>query len=593
MCAVHCEILGNHKLLYVDYSHVRNEDLMCAIGRWLGKNIGSETATKVANYNSKLDKLMQDFRDLVLLDVQSSIQLIQEDLSLDSLDCAGRVGLIQEKKCLDGTRTEVLNEVVDWINNTDATTPRLFWLHGQAGRGKSAIAHTVALQARNLGMLGSCFCFTRVAQHEELHTKLFPTVARDLADGDLRLRPFLAKAIANNQLLMDTADIAEQWERFIVEPLSRLQGSLTGNAVVVIDGLDESGGEATRVSVLKALTACDAKLPANIRILLTSRPLVDIQEALSASEHVRIRSLDDIDVELILGDIGLYVSYRLKNHRNTFSDTDIQQVSAKSDGVFEWARLACDFISHHNEIIAKERLDEIMSPASGGSGTLLDEMYTILLKNFTQGSSEALGAFQSVMRQILWSKEPLPINALDFMRARFPQADEHYAVGGTLRLLASLLSSDTNETTNPVRPLHASFYDFLLDEKRSCEFCIQQGNIHRDLAVASLSVMRTCLRFNICGLETSYVPNAKVPDMDRRVKENIPPYLLYACRFWATHLRDAEFDAGLGELVGEFISGEQVLFWLEALGVSKFIKEGYWALISTEKWFQVRYFIIC
>ena len=541
---------------------------------------------------------MQHLRDRALLDIQDTVQdaqhsaqQIREDLNLGCLAYASGVGLIKGKKCLDGTRTEVLREVVDWINNTDATTPRIFWLHGQAGKGKSAIAHTVALQARNLGMLGSCFCFTRVRQHEGLHTKLFPTIACDLADRDLRLRRLLAEVIANSHSLRGTADLAEQWEKFIVEPLSLLEGSSTGHAVVVIDALDESGAEATRVSVLEALTGCDAKLPADIRILLTSRPLVDIQEALSTSERVRIRSLDDVDIELTLADIRLYVSYRLKNHRDTFSDTDIQQVSAKSDGVFEWARLACDFISHRIEVIAKKRLAKIMSPVSGDGGVLLDEMYTTILKDFIQGSSEVLDVFQSVMRQILWSKEPLPISALDFIRNRFPRADDRYRVGGTLRSLASLLSG-TNDTSFPVRPLHTSFYDFLLDAKRSGDFFIEQVDVHHDLAFASLSIMNTGLHFNICELETSYLLNAEVVDLDERVKENISPHLLYACQFWATHLQDAKFDIGLAKVVGQFITGEQVLFWLEALGVSKLIKEGYWALISAEKWFQVRYFTI-
>ena len=44
---------------------------------------------------------------------------------------------------------------------------------------------------------------------------------------------------------MDTADVEEQWEKFIAEPLTRLEGSLTGNIVVVIDALDESGAEGT------------------------------------------------------------------------------------------------------------------------------------------------------------------------------------------------------------------------------------------------------------------------------------------------------------------------------------------------------------
>ena len=565
---------------------------MFSIGRRLGKNVFSETNTKVANYNSKLDNLIQEFRDRTLLDVQDGVQQIREDLSLDSLVCAGRVGLNQEKQCLDGTRTQILNDIVDWMNNTDDTAPRIFWLHGQAGKGKSAIAHTIALQARNLGMLGSCFCFTRVRQHEELQTKLFPTIARGLADRDLRLRPLLAKVINSDHSLADTADVMDQWEKFIVEPFSRLRGASTGNVMVVIDALDESGRESTRTVVLKALAACNTKLPANIRILLTSRPMVDISEVLNPAQHVHARSLDDIAVESTMGDIRLYISHRLKNLGDTCTDENLQQLAAKSDGVFEWARLACDFVFQRRlGAIAKKRLEGILSQGPGDGRILLDTMYTTFLKEITQESSDMVAMFRSVMRQILWSKEPLPISALDFMRDKFPRMDDQYGVGGILRLMASLLSG-TTDTSTPVRPLHASFYDFLLDENRSREFFIEQEDVHRDLATGCLSIMQTCLCFNICGLETSYVLNADIADLDKRVEKNIPPPLHYACQFWAAHLHDVEFDAGLANLVGEFIAGEQILFWLEALGVSKLIKEAYWVLISAESWFQVRCLIV-
>ena len=544
-------------------------------------------ATKVTNYNSKLDKLMQKLQDRALLDVQYSVQQIREDLSLDFLVCAGEVGLIKGKKCLDGTRTKILNEVMDWINDTDASVPRIFWLYGQAGKGKSAIAHTIALQARNLGMLGSCFCFTRVRQHEGLHTKLFPTIARGLADHDLRLRPLLAKAIIHDHSLRNTADVAEQWERFIVKPLSRLERYSSGNVVVVIDALDESGAETTRVSILEAFTENHENLPANIRILITSRPLMDIQEALHAPQHVHVRSLDDIEVESTIADIRLYVSHRLKIIGDAFSEENLQQLAAKSGGVFEWAHLACDFVSHQIRVIAKKRFDEILTHAPGDGRTLLDEIYTTFLKELTKGQSDVLRMFHSVMRQIIWLKEPLPISALDFMRNLFPKMDDRYHVGDTLNLMASLLSG-TNELSIPVRPLHASFYDFLLDEGRSREFFIQKGDVNYDLVVASFSIMQMCLHFNICGLETSYVLNSDVADLDKRVEKNILSHVLYACQFWASHLQDTGFDSQLAQWVGQFITGEQVLFWLEALGVSKLIRKAYWALTSTEKWFQVR-----
>ena len=293
--------------MFVVYFRTLHDDLILSIGRRLGKNVLSETTTKVANYNSKLNTLMQEFRDRALLNVQDGVYQVLEHLGLDALICAGRVGLNKEKKCLDGTRTEILNEIVDWISNTDAATPRIFWLHGQAGRGKSAIAHTIALQAKNLGILGSCFCFSRVRQHERLQMKLFPTIARGLADRDLRLRPLLAEVIASDHSLRDTEDIAEQWQKFILEPLSQVQDSSVGNVVIVIDALDESGAENSRVTVLSVLSTQTAKLPDNVRILLTSRPLMDIAEVLNSAQHVYARSLDDLDVEATTRDIHLCV----------------------------------------------------------------------------------------------------------------------------------------------------------------------------------------------------------------------------------------------------------------------------------------------
>ena len=79
--------------------------------------------------------------------------------------------------------------------------------------------------------------------------------------------------------------------------------------------------------------------------------------------------------------------------------------------------------------------------------------------------------------------------------------------------------------------------------------------------------------------------------MEKRVEENIPPHLLYSCQFWATHLQGTEFDPDLAQLVRGLVTGEQMLFWLEALGVSKLIGEACGALISAEGWLQVSLFM--
>ena len=564
--------------------------LISFVGSRLRKNVFSETATMVANFNLKLDQLMQELRDWAVLNVQSgiqqirlSIQQMRGDMSLDTLACAGKVGVNQMKKCLDGTRTEILNDIVDWINSTDPTAPRILWLHSQARKGKSAIVHTIALHAKNLGNLGSCFCFTCVRQHEGLHMKLFTTIARDVVDHNLRCRLLLAEVISNDRVLRDTDDIMEQWEKFILKPLLQsTAGSSTRNVVIVIDALDETP---TRKGILDILATHSADLPVNIWLLLTSQPLPDIRKSFHAKGHILTRSLDAVDSVSTTRDITFYISTELKEVDGTFNDEHFGQLTVKSDGLFEWARLACDFICPDISVIPQEHFRQVMSHA-GDTSSLLDEMYITFLKDLIKGSS-VLARFRSVMRQILWSKEPLSIKALDMMRDRFHLEADCYSVRIILDFMASFLSG-TTKTSTPVRPLHASFYDFLLDEHWTGEFFIDEAEIHHDLALATLGVMQANLRFNMCAFLTSYLCNSEVMDLAKRVKENIPMQLLYSCRFWAAHLQGAEPDAELGQQVKEFVTGEKILFWMEVLDVSKFIGEAYMALVSAEKWSEVR-----
>ena len=143
----------------------------------------------------------------------------------------------------------------------------------------------------------------------------------------------MVEVTINNHSLRDTTDIVAQWKKLILGPLSQLKGSPTRNVVVVINALDESGVECSRVTVLNVLAAYGVDLPANIQILLTSWPLVDIGEALNTSPHIYARLLDAIDTELTMRNIHLYASTRLKGLCDTFCDKSFQRLAKKSGGV--------------------------------------------------------------------------------------------------------------------------------------------------------------------------------------------------------------------------------------------------------------------
>ncbi|KIO00058.1 hypothetical protein M404DRAFT_59267, partial [Pisolithus tinctorius Marx 270] len=122
-------------------------------------------------------------------------------------------------KCLDGTRTDVLTEIIDWIYDTDESVPCILWLCGQAGKGKSAIVHMIALWFKNVGGVGSCFCFSCDWQAEHLEEKIFRTITCDLAERDPAFRQALVGALATDEPLKTSSDVTLQWQKLILEPL--------------------------------------------------------------------------------------------------------------------------------------------------------------------------------------------------------------------------------------------------------------------------------------------------------------------------------------------------------------------------------------
>jgi hypothetical protein len=71
------------------------------------------------------------------------------------------------------------------------------------------------------------------------------------------------------------------------------------------------------------------------------------------------------------------------------------------------------------------------------------------------------------------------------------------------------------------------------------------------LALASLQAM-VGLEFNICEIETSYVHNDEILDLDEREK-SISTFLRYSCLFWADHLQAMAFSLKLLHKVKVFM----------------------------------------
>ncbi|KIK17889.1 hypothetical protein PISMIDRAFT_211314, partial [Pisolithus microcarpus 441] len=549
----------------------------------IGNNLVSDPQTVARGHMKNLGDLMQQYRDRTMRDIQINMYHVLEDLNLEGMAYAGGAGLNTTKVCLDGTRTEILKDITDWIASRDVNVPRILWLHGQAGRGKSAIAHTVGTWIQDMGAPGVCFCFARDRQSERREEKILSTVARDLADRVPAFRRALSNVVSNNLSLKTTCDVLQQWQRFIMEPLSNTSGEIVGNVVVIIDALDESGPDTSRTHILRLLTSADAAgLPPNFRILLTSRPLPDIVRAMAAAAHVKATSLDDVPWVLVERDIKLFVSKGLEGLPGIGMD-EVQNIVNKSDGLFEWARVACEFIKPNRAgATPKENYDNLMALEAEEGRTLLDTTYFTILEIGIPRTGIRFKRYRSVMCQVVMTLEPLPMAALNCIREIFPNKQDHYDMNLILEFMSPVLGGVVDRSS-PVRPLHASFYDFLVDPLRSGDYSIDTSDT-KDLAFATLWILRDNLQFNICELESSYLANTEVSDLSERIDKKIPPHFSYSCQFWAQHLEKTEFDLVLAGLVRDIVGSEKILFWMEILSLLGRVGKGVAALASVRRW---------
>jgi hypothetical protein len=262
------------------------------------------------------------------------------------------------------------------------------------------------------------------------------------------------------------------------------------------------------------------------------------------------------------------------------------ELAKAAEGLFQWAAVACGFINSpaslglSKKVCVRRLLDH--SRGRNGKG-LLDSLYKEVLKEYFK-SNEAQTVFRSVMGQLLASSEPLSIISLIALRQQATEDDQDSdRVLGILGYLGSLLSNVTSsDQTRPIIPLHTPFRDFLIDRK-SDVFYVELGDAHHQL---THSCMLDNLKFNICELESSYLANSDVPDLESRISKYIPPALSYACLYWDDHLEHVSFEDKLFKKLRTLLE-TKFLFWLEVMSIKGSVGLASLALSSLLIWLQL------
>jgi hypothetical protein len=269
----------------------------------------------------------------------------------------------------------------------------------------------------------------------------------------------------------------------------------------------------------------------------------------------------------------------------------VEALAVRAGRLFQWAAVASQLVLDPPEAFdfdAETCIKYLLEPSTNPRGQdPLDELYEEVLGGYLKGQ-EARDLFRSVVGQLITSIEPLTIRSLITLRQHASDNKRSdAAVTGLLRRLGSLLSNvNSSDNSLPIIPLHTSFRDFLTNDDKSGDFYVGVRDAHDQLAHSCLNLLLDPvdgLKFNICKLETSYLANDDVEDLNTRVYQHIPPALLYACRFWSDHLKHTDFKADLLRNV-EALFKEKLLFWLEALSLTRNIGLAPTAFTALNMW---------
>jgi NACHT domain len=486
-----------------------------------------------------------------------------------------------------GTRGAFLSFIINWVNNP--ASDRGLILFGQAGTGKSSIMHEIARLFNNMHRLTLSFIFSRREQSVRKAYHLFTTLARNLADRYPSFKIALGKVVKDKtDLRVGTHDYHTLFNSLILEPFKDLH--IVGPILVVIDALDESGDTAGRIGLHTFLAENLKRLPSNFRVVITSRPEHAIVSALVRAPSIQIKYMNDSELAAET-DRDILTFLREKLPSDNFGDY-VEALAVKAEGLFQWAAVASKLI-----LDPPERFDyseetcikHLLEPGTNRRGQdLLDGLYKDVLEGYFK-DKEARDLFRSVVGQLITSIKPLTIRSLITLRqhASYNKRSDA-AVTGLLHRLGSLLSNvNSADSSLPVIPLHTLFRDFLINQDKSGDFCVGIRDAHDQLADSCLNLLLdplNGLRFNICKLETSYLANDDIEDLNTRVDQYIPPALFYACRFWDDHLKHTDFKMDLFRKVETFFK-EKFLFWLEALSLTGMIGLAPSAFATLSMWF--------
>ncbi|UKZ96765.1 uncharacterized protein TrAFT101_011542 [Trichoderma asperellum] len=464
-----------------------------------------------------------------------------------------------------------------------ATSQRkcIFWLNGMAGTGKSTISRTLAKRFLDQKILGASFFFKRGEADRGNAKQFFSTLASQLQTRIPGMVDYLREVI-DAEPQISAKSLKEQFERLILEPISRLKPSSSQPSilVIVIDALDECENDRDIRVILHLLPQVQECSSTRLQVFVTSRPELPIRlgfDAMGGNDYQDL-ILHQIPRADIQHDIRLFLEYKLADIRKIRSlpqdwpgITEITTLVTMSVPLFIYAATVCRVLEDHN-LDPRQSLDDYFSYKAEES--TLDAIYLPVLNRIgakyndnSRRKDQLIQDVKEVVSAIILLESPLSV----FSLSKFIDLPT-MAIKARLSSLHSVLHIPDDETV-PIRLFHLSFRDFLLDPKTPGKTAIwtDKKATHEKLALRCLSVMDTSLQKNICNLASPAI-HRHHNITAKTVNQCIPIQLQYSCRYWAHHLMKSQ-DLTTQLKRAQYFLETKFLYWVEAMSILGILPE--------------------
>ncbi|QBZ53299.1 hypothetical protein PoMZ_08974, partial [Pyricularia oryzae] len=441
-------------------------------------------------------------------------------------------------RCEGQTRLRIRETIHHWA---DECAKPLFWLVGPAGTGKSTIARTIADSFHDKKRLVAGYFFKRGERDRNNTTGL---------DRDA----------------VEKKGLAIQFEKLLWLPLCDLPPTDAnhGSRIVVIDALDECEQPEHLPLVLSLLSKLGTVNAVCLRVLITSRFTSAVVAAL---DGVRYRSLD-LKAEHRDETRSDHKWEILENWPNPAQLDRLIHLSTAPSPLFIYAATLYRFIDDPDKRENPVDQLELWLRQCDSNTPQLDQVYLPILHYVLFGSCNVhekpkplaenlrMELFD-VLGAIILAATPLSYKAIAALLGMPSRR-----VTLWLRHLHAVLSVPEDPET-PVRLLHKSFSDFMLNLKASNHFDYGVD------AAQCIKRMEAGLRRDICNIRK---PDVLRNEIEKQVIDTqIPADLEYPCLYWVYHLQQS--GRLLGNNVHVFLC-THLLYWLKVLALLGRVSDG-------------------